>query len=246
MDLQASSADPETTAEIEILSAIASSEYQGPDQLQSYNVAPPESGYSPTGGRPSWSWSLKGDKEDAGCEHASDPPGIGSWPRRLLHVPTWTSYEWEPGHIYGGHREPIYNAISYTWGRFRLDSGSRPKGLRRIRGIPILNCQWKIPPIDPKQFSCEELKTVLRRITEHTASYAAAKSQFVWLDVACINQDKGSEDGRLEIGRQAQIFGGAQMVIIWLTDLTCDSVNHHFATVRQTLESTYNNRLDSC
>jgi len=40
---------------------------------------------------------------------------IGNWPQRLLHVPSMTSFEWEPGNRYGVHIVPLYNAFSYTW-----------------------------------------------------------------------------------------------------------------------------------
>ncbi|KAL4908407.1 hypothetical protein BDW74DRAFT_175089 [Aspergillus multicolor] len=49
------------------------------------------------------------------------------WPRRLLHVSTMTSHKWQPGSRYNGQREPRYNAISYTWGRWRLDDGIAEK-----------------------------------------------------------------------------------------------------------------------
>lgn len=246
MDPHSSSDDQATATEFSILSAIACSEYSGPDQLQSYNVVPPESGYSPTSGTPSWSWSLKDDEQDTSGTHAVDPPGIANWPRRLLHLPTWTSYEWEPGHIYGGHREPRYSAISYTWGRFRLDSRSKSKALRRIQGIPISNCPWKIPPIDPERFTCEEFRTALRRTAGATASDTAPAAEFVWLDVACIDQRPGSENGQLEIGRQAVIFRSAQIVTIWLTDFNVETLNQNFDTLRQELAGAFDDDSNLC
>lgn len=46
---------------------------------------------------------------------------LGDWPQRLLHVPTMTSYEWQPGHCYGPSKpKPEYRAISYTWGRWKI------------------------------------------------------------------------------------------------------------------------------
>lgn len=44
-------------------------------------------------------------------------------------------------------------------------------------------------------------------------------SEFLWLDVACIDQRPGSPDSAIEIGRQGDIFRGAQHVFIWLTTL---------------------------
>ena len=51
---------------------------------------------------------------------------LGPWPRRLLHVPTLTSCEWQPGNVYGGVTEPEFNAITYTWGRWRLKDHELP------------------------------------------------------------------------------------------------------------------------
>lgn len=31
---------------------------------------------------------------------------LGSWPRRLLHVKSLTSYEWQLGNVYGGVAAP--------------------------------------------------------------------------------------------------------------------------------------------
>ncbi|RDW66847.1 hypothetical protein BP5796_09596 [Coleophoma crateriformis] len=47
---------------------------------------------------------------------------LGVWPQRLLRVDNMKSYEWQPGNIYGGEVAPKYNAISYTWGRYDIDS----------------------------------------------------------------------------------------------------------------------------
>jgi hypothetical protein len=44
-------------------------------------------------------------------------------------------------------------------------------------------------------------------------------AQFLWLDVACIDQNNGPQKD-IEIGRQAKIFQGAQHVFVWLTKLT--------------------------
>jgi hypothetical protein len=40
------------------------------------------------------------------------------WPRRLLYVLEMRSYERDGDNTYGGVREPAYNIISYTWGRW--------------------------------------------------------------------------------------------------------------------------------
>ncbi|KAL0780531.1 hypothetical protein CaCOL14_001866 [Colletotrichum acutatum] len=42
----------------------------------------------------------------------------------------------------------------------------------------------------------------------------------VWLDVACIDQTRGSTEMALEVGRQAKIFKGATHTFAWLTTLS--------------------------
>lgn len=37
---------------------------------------------------------------------AAEETALGCWPRRLLHLPTLTSYEWQPGNTYGSHVSP--------------------------------------------------------------------------------------------------------------------------------------------
>lgn len=48
------------------------------------------------------------------------------WPRKLLHVPSMTSYPWAPGDRYGEAVKPGYLAITYMWGRWRLGDGENP------------------------------------------------------------------------------------------------------------------------
>lgn len=151
-----------------------------------------------------------------------DPEGIGSWPRRLLHVPSMTSFEWQPGNYYGTTRAPKYNILSYTWGRYRLDKSDnlRPKELESVRGISIQGVEWDIPPIDPAHFTEREFRLVLDSVAK---SGEPDPVEFVWVDVACIDQRRGSAVGSLEVGRQEVIFKGAQRVYIWLTRSQFDS-----------------------
>ncbi len=144
-----------------------------------------------------------------------DPEGIGDWPRRLLHVPTMTSMVWRPGNLYGDFESPAYNAVSYTWGRFRLDQGGkpRPQKYNDIQGLPIRGVEWTVPPINPEHFQEQELSALLKRMTWPSSV------EFVWIDIACIDQRRGSEEGSLEVGRQAAIFRGARHVFIWWTGL---------------------------
>jgi len=84
---------------------------------------------------------------------------LGNWPRRLLHIPTLTSYAWQPGNIYGEVQEPKYNAITYTWGRWRLFEGQMP----HVQAVPISidGDAWAILRVDPKHFTAEEFQNVI-------------------------------------------------------------------------------------
>lgn len=112
---------------------------------------------------------------------------LGSWPRRLLHVPTLTSYAWQPGNVYNGIPSPRYNAISYTWGRWRLDEFDQP----HVNAIPISihGDTWPIPRIDPKHFTVGDFNAAIRATTTLSVNGMAPEPiEFVWLDVACIHQ----------------------------------------------------------
>ena len=79
------------------------------------------------------------------------------WPRRLLHVPSMTSLEKQDGHIYGNDKEPAYNILSYTWGRWEVPQGN---SALMVHGVP-----WTIPAVDESHFSVTELKKVISRIS---------------------------------------------------------------------------------
>lgn len=151
---------------------------------------------------------------------------IGSWPQRFLHVPTMTSYEWTSGNIYGDHIAPRYNAISYTWGRFDLEyapDGCNKTVLRKTKSIKIEGTTWtaNIPRIDPRHFRVADLQNVIAR----TLDLCEMKDiELVWLDIACIDQRNGPQKA-MEIGRQADIFKGAENVYIWLTRLNTLSLS---------------------
>ncbi|PON27621.1 hypothetical protein TGAM01_v203388 [Trichoderma gamsii] len=138
------------------------------------------------------------------------------WPRRLLHVPSMTSYPWQPGNNYGTHKEPKYNAISYTWGRFYVrntepEYASTP--YLQVKGVP-----WNIPRMRPSQFTADEFHQLVINAANPPAEDGFEPVVFVWLDVACIDQTKPhTEDYYKEVGRQARIFEGASEVIVWLT-----------------------------
>lgn len=166
-----------------------------------------------------------------------DPEGIGNWPRRLLHVESMSSYQWSPGAWYGQFRAPKYNAISYTWGRYRLDNPRNPppKALKRINGVAIKGIKWDIPPINPDHFTEEEFKTCISRVAN---GVEGEQVDFIWLDVACIDQNPESVEGSLEVGRQAAIFQGAQEVFFWLTNHPSHDARECLTTITVALAGT--------
>ena len=117
-----------------------------------------------------------------------------------------TSLEWQPIGTYGNHKSPAYIALSYTWGRWKLDRKNYPSA----PALHISGISWDIPPVDENLFTVRRMQSVLDKITQRTGI------DFVWLDVACIDQRENSAQGALEIGRQAKIFRGAEHVFIWL------------------------------
>lgn len=103
--------------------------------------------------------------------------------------------------------EPSYNILSYTWGRFEARDSSTGSALS-VSGI-----HWDIPAIDPaKAFDAERFQNVLQ--------LAAGRNDFVWVDVACIDQTKGCEEKYDQIGKQIGIFHRAQTAFIWLHQLS--------------------------
>ncbi|KAI0140731.1 hypothetical protein BJ166DRAFT_109548 [Pestalotiopsis sp. NC0098] len=139
----------------------------------------------------------------------------GAWPRRLLHVKSMTSFPWQPGNVYNGCRSPSYSAISYTWGRFAF----RPEDPRyaSVQPLPIKGTHWSdfLPRMDPDHFTNDEILNILRTAVQPCGSLV--REEFIWLDVACIDQNPDSADYYREIGRQAKIFRGATRVYAWLT-----------------------------
>lgn len=142
-------------------------------------------------------------------------PSTTVWPVRLLHAGTMTAYTCttqEGDACYrspGGETitEPPYNIISYTWGRFQVRDESSASSLQ-VNGI-----EWRVPLVDSNRaFSVDEFKDLLQRV--------AGGSDFVWVDVACIDQRKGSDENKVEIGRQLGIFHRAQSAYIWLHQLS--------------------------
>ncbi|KAK8051738.1 hypothetical protein PG993_003123 [Apiospora rasikravindrae] len=129
----------------------------------------------------------------------------GEWPQRLLKVDCMTSFTRQDGNIYGTEKEPRYNILTYTWGRFQ---SSQPDDSIVVHGI-----EWDIPPILPSHFSVSDFQNVLTEVG------VVQGSGWVWVDVACIDQRDGSEMKKIEIGRQAAIFENADCVFVWWTTM---------------------------
>lgn len=152
---------------------------------------------------------------------------LGDWPRRLLHVPSMTCYEWQAGNVYGAVQEPLYNALTYTWGRWRLQEHEQPA----VRAVGIRGVPWAIPRIDPRRFTAADFASVIRRATEPRVQWrkpggaTAAAVDFLWLDVACIDQRGSDPRSAAEIGRQLPIFKKARQVFAWLHELPSAILN---------------------
>ncbi|KAF2122731.1 hypothetical protein BDV96DRAFT_561283, partial [Lophiotrema nucula] len=142
---------------------------------------------------------------------------LGRWPRRLLYIPTLKSYPCEEGHCYNGFKEPQYDAITYTWGRFRLQESDQSNVVAAPIEITGTKSPWSIPRIDPKHFTASEFVRAIRTPTEsHEGTGDSRSVDFIWLDVACIDQRAAEPRSAAEIGRQALIFHGARRVYVWL------------------------------
>lgn len=138
------------------------------------------------------------------------------WPRRLLHVPTMTSYSWQAGNIYGAHEEPRYNALSYTWGRWEIGESVEP----HVRGLRVNEIQWLTPRIRPSHFTNGEILDTVKAASVNAGS---SSTDFLWLDIACIDQRPSSLENAIEVGRQAIIFRHARAVFVWLTSFESKS-----------------------
>lgn len=123
------------------------------------------------------------------------------WPRRLLEVSTMTSFERQPGNVYAGETEPKYSIVSYTWGRYTVPDGQR---------LPVHGITWQTPAIDESKFKIEDFSHMLRK--------AAGSNRFIWVDIACIDQDNYAVKME-EVGRQAGIFANADQAFVWIWTL---------------------------
>lgn len=150
----------------------------------------------------------------------NDP--LGRWPRRLLHVKTMTSCPWETGNSYRGVREPLYNVITYSWGRFAYFDKTE-RGYSNASYLALNGITWQDDmPRMKSQFDARQLEKIIQIAanSSDTPGDNIGRVEFIWLDIACINQSKiGGErvdEYFSEIGRQANIFRNANCVFAWL------------------------------
>lgn len=137
------------------------------------------------------------------------------WPKRLLHIPSKTSRQWEPGDVYGDHKEPAYAILSYTWGKYEVAEGPR----LGIKGI-----DWKIPSIRPDHFTVASFTSLLEQI--------GLEYQYVWVDIACIDQKR--EKAKMEeVGRQGSIFQRARRAYVWLNKYEPEIIQEHLQRLMQ-------------
>ncbi|KAH6997398.1 hypothetical protein EDB80DRAFT_727763 [Ilyonectria destructans] len=168
---------------------------------------------------------------DSAAEIEREDAALGSWPRRLLHIPTMVSYEWQPGSRYGSYVEPSYNAITYTWGRWKLSGHERPD----VSSIVVHGIPWEVPRVNPDHFTVQQFQNVLKKTTERVShwmlKHISASVEFLWLDVACIDQRGTEPRSAAEIGRQAAIFKGAQNVFAWLSTMPITDLERILASL---------------
>lgn len=117
-----------------------------------------------------------------------------------------TSFTKGDDNTYGGFKEPAYNVLSYTWGRFQDRDANMSKAL------PIKGVSWPIPAIREDRFTVETFKKVLNQMRGFGVD-------FVWVDIACTDQQNEAVKME-EIGRQAGIFKNAQSAYIWLSHIS--------------------------
>lgn len=148
----------------------------------------------------------------------------GEWPTRLLHVPSMTSIKKDDhGGFLNPHTNhvdvcPPYNILSYTWGRWRSEVHA---------AVPIRGTTWRIPAVLPEHFQAAEFAKVMRYVA------AQREVQYIWVDVACINQSGETladvAESADQIGKQMSIFSQATLSFIWLCHTTRDDLEKSLA-----------------
>jgi hypothetical protein len=65
----------------------------------------------------------------------------------------------------------------------------------------------------PTHFTVEELASTIRAASTESG---VRPTEFLWIDIACIDQRQTSKENASEVGRQGKIFKKADTVYIWL------------------------------
>lgn len=112
-----------------------------------------------------------------------------------------------------------------------------------VAALEVHGTPWAIPRVHPDHFSASEFHAVIENVAQipktelddegyMTARVVFDLVDFVWVDVACIDQRFGDES-MLEIGRQADIFRYAEAVYIWLSSTTYEAMDELSQEIRE-------------
>lgn len=150
-----------------------------------------------------------------------------AWPQRLLHVQSMTSVGCYEGGSYGGRARPSYNALSYSWGQYRVLPGRR-RGKRssqafHINGLPP---GWSSTPVLLSHYTPADLDRVVHLCVGEPPSAlvgAGREQEFLWLDQAGVDQ-RDVSPRNTELRRQGLIFQKARHSFVWFTRLGRESL----------------------
>lgn len=76
--------------------------------------------------------------------------------------------------------------------------------LSNSRAIKIDGVPWDIPRVDPSHFTVDDFQAAMRMAGRDTRF--GLDVEFLWLDVACIDQRGNEPRSAAEVGRQGVIF----------------------------------------
>lgn len=148
------------------------------------------------------------------------------WPRRLLHIPTMTSYQRSGGATYDRCERPKYSILSYTWGRWEKRQVTNLSDNARSESLGVEGVTWKIPSIMEEHFSVQMFQKVIHEMRR------LAGTDWAWVDVACIDQENVPIKMD-EVGRQASIFKNAWKAFAWLSHTPEEALDNVIAVVER-------------
>lgn len=95
--------------------------------------------------------------------------------------------------------------------------------------LPVHGIDWGVPLFDPEHFTSKELKKCVQACTRLPKTQLRDDSQegelqWVWVDVACIDQRDTSSEKAVEVGRQAAIFRNATRGFVWINTYGTDEL----------------------